>query len=564
MFHKLLLTLPFLSLLFALPAYSSDDDYTSPNYTTYPEINATLSSDFMRGFDASMVYALENDGVTYYDEDGTKEDVFTILKNHGVNWIRLRIWNNPTGDNYSSTQDNANPPTYSEGKNDLDTTVALAKRAKSAGLKLLVDFHYSDTWADPSKQYAPAAWKDVSTADSMKNKISEYTKSVLTKLKESNALPDMVQIGNEIDAGILYGNVANDNVKGDTSKHSSNFTAYLGAAASAVRDVSRDIKIMIHRSRGGQQTYVTQFFLTTLKDVDYDVAGLSYYPFFTSHGSIANLESNIKALKNGGKEVVIAETSFAWTCDWVSGKCDNQTNQLWYNTDKSNGSLAAAYDNLKNVLTDTSGNVLITSSKYDSSGNKASSGTYCIDPTVKNQAMVVRAIIEAAASSGAEGVFYWGGDWVCANTVLSTMENQAMFDYDKHALASMNIFNVEGGGTDSGSTNSTTLYSQSVSFTGSLSEIVSAKTFTSKGVTSSSTVTINVANYTYSGNSSDNWWATIASSTSWDNETHLTWSDDIKGYTASLTGDTLSKYLSSGLYLAGGKGATASVTVTVK
>lgn len=412
---------------------------------TPPSVNATLAEDFIRGFDASMVSALEENGVKFYTEKGNEIDIFELLKNNGVNWIRLRLWVNPS--NYAGN-------TLADGDNTTVRTIAVAKRVKAAGLKLLLDFHYSDTWTDPGLQTVPKDWESITTQSAMASKIKEYTKSILQQFKAADCLPDMVQLGNEINAGILLHTsstakpnptTADSNVSGTSSSdQNKNLVAYLQAASDAVKEVSPNIKRMIHVAEGGAISGFKWFF-DKLKTVEYEVIGLSYYPFFKSHGPIYTQKSqtgdntyslykNVEFLKQTyKKEVVIAETSFAWS----DGYNDSTTNQLWYYDSKTDPAcgLACAYKNL--LYTDeTTLPQGITTKEKD--------GLTCIAPTVDNQVNVLKEIIQASALAGAKGFFYWGGDSVSGKTFGSTMENQTFFDFNNCALDSIAVFNVQG------------------------------------------------------------------------------------------------------------------------
>ena len=383
---------------------------------------ATFPQDFVRGFDASTVYAIENAGMKYLDADGNENDIFKVLKASGVNMIRLRIWNDPSKDDESSKQ----------GGNNLEVTKALAKRATEAGMKYMLDFHFSDTWADPSHQKCPDAWKGITTADEMKASIANFVESTLQALKESAALPAMVQLGNECEGGILLSGTANNAVKAtlkdETEKN--NFKAYINAAAEKVRAADENIKIVMHASRGGNASVVKNFIANT-NGIDFDYIGLSYYPFFTSHGTLENLKANIKAIKAAGKKAIISETSFCWTCDWDSRINDGVDNQLWYYDKDNNGLVQAAKS-----LIDSSGKLVMGLNTMTEGGKTV------IAPTVQNQYNAVAAVMEVSAEAGADGVIYWGGDWITnsAGSVPSTMENQAFWDYDHKILDSAAVF----------------------------------------------------------------------------------------------------------------------------
>lgn len=367
------------------------------------------SSEYIRGFDASALYALERNGAIFYDSDNSEKDMLSILKNHGVNWIRLRVWNNP----YSQAAGTAE----NTGFCDINKAKEISVRAKALGMKVLIDFHYSDTWADPGKQNLPAAWdKYANDAKALAEAVYDFTKISLTILKVAGATPDMVQIGNEIDSGMFLKKSDGTTVAFDKS----DLPTFLARASAAVEDVDPDIKVMIHttsRNSGNNAKGV----LDLLDSKTYDVIGLSYYPFY-DHGNIETLKSTIQSLKSTyGKEVVIAETSFAWTVDWVEGKNDDTSNTLWYD------GLKIALESLSNYF----------------NGYEYESGNYCIEPTIQNQAEVIRTIMEVSANAGANGIFYWGGELVSTTTIPSSWENQALFDLDGKVLPSIDVFSIK-------------------------------------------------------------------------------------------------------------------------
>ena len=425
---KIALGLICLALVFTScnpPSYSKamEDAKTPVNLTNYEPldikpiqadsneiVSAVKSSEYIRGFDASVLYALERNGAIFYDSDNSEKDMLTILKNHGVNWIRLRVWNNP----YSQAAGTAG----NTGFCDIKKAKEISVRAKALGMKVLIDFHYSDTWADPSKQNLPAAWdKYVGNATSLADAVYDFTKRSLTILKVAGATPDMVQIGNEIDSGMFLKKSDGTTVAFDKSK----LPTFLAKASAAVKDVDSSIKVMIHttsRNSGNNAKNV----LDLLDSKTYDVIGLSYYPFY-DHGTLETLASTIQSLKSTyeGKEVVIAETSFAWTVDWVEGKNDTVNNTLWYD------GLKTALESLNNYF----------------NGYEYESGNYCIEPTIQNQAEVIRTIMEVSANAGAQGIFYWGGEWVSTTSIGSSWENQALFDLDGKVLPSIDVFGLK-------------------------------------------------------------------------------------------------------------------------
>jgi len=213
------------------------------------------------------------------------------MKDHGFNYIRLRIFNEPARDSG-----------YSPGKGfcDLEHTKQMAKRIKAAGMKFLLDFHYSDTWADPGKQFKPAAWKNLSFTE-LKKALYDYTKNVLQELKAQGTLPEMVQVGNEINHGLVWpeGNVTNVD----------SMAQLLSAGIAAVKAVDPSIIIMLHVALGGQNDETVFFFDQMMaRKVHFDVIGLSYYPKW--HGTLDDLRDNMNDLvRRYNKDIIVVEYS---------------------------------------------------------------------------------------------------------------------------------------------------------------------------------------------------------------------------------------------------------------
>jgi len=361
--------------------------------------------DFVLGFDASAVYYYEQNGaVTWSDTDGTTTEFFALLKKHGVNTVRLRIWNDPS---------NAPSGADTTGNCDIDHVIAMAKRIKDAGLKLMLDFHYSDTWADPGKQIVPKAWASLSSAEEVASAISEYTTEVLETIKElADVTPYYVQIGNEINPGLLlhtgynsstgYGSGTFAYAAGNTSE---NIVTYLTAASKAVRSFNEKIKIVVHVASSNSPETI----LNTLKkgNLDYDVIGLSYYPRYSSHGTIATMKSRVSGWKTTyGKPVLIAETAF-------DGDCDT--------SDTVVARLKAATENL--IDPDTS--AVYSDLTLDSTD------TYIIG-SESNQHKVLKHIMDEADDSGSLGICTWGGeirDW-----------EHGMFSWGGKAFESIDVF----------------------------------------------------------------------------------------------------------------------------
>ncbi len=374
------------------------------------------------GADVSMLDELERAGAVFSDQNGRKGDCLAILKAGGVNWIRLRIWNDPV--NAADVVENgkllskAGDP-VGGGNDDVAAYIRIAKRARKLGLKVMADFHYSDFWADPGKQTMPKAWVGLGL-DDLKKALYRFTDASLKAMRAAGAMPDMVQIGNEVDNGFLWP-VGKLYPSGDEKVGGMDaFIALLKEASRAVRAndpnakarpgsaaYARRIKIVIHLSSGGDQAlYRKTFDPIVAAGVDFDVIGLSFYPFW--HGTIDDLSGNLAMLASRyGKEMIVAEIAYAWTTDDADG-----------------------YPNAFGPGLDRQG------------GYKA---------TPQGQASAIGDIIAAAAGAPdgkGIGVFYWEPDWIPFPGVGwrtgdgNNWENQALFDFTGRALPSLKVFKL--------------------------------------------------------------------------------------------------------------------------
>jgi len=242
------------------------------------------------GADISFLPQLEERGMKFNDRGITK-DAIQILKDHGFNYIRLRIFNDPAADSGYAPK---------KGFCDLEHTKQMAKRIKAAGLKLLLDFHYSDTWADPGKQFKPSAWKGLSFPV-LKDSMYAFTKKVITELKAQGTTPDMVQIGNEINHGMIWpdGHIS----------HLDSLAQLIKAGTDAVLSVDPSIVMLLHIALGGQNDE-SVFFLNSMlaRGVYFDVIGESYYPKW--HGTLDDLRNNLTDLATRySKDIVVVEYS---------------------------------------------------------------------------------------------------------------------------------------------------------------------------------------------------------------------------------------------------------------
>lgn len=370
-----------------------------------------ISDDFYRGMDASAVLALENSGVKYYNFDGKEQDVFMTLAQAGVNYIRLRVWNDPYDENGNG---------YGGGNNDVATAIALGQRATKYGMKVCIDFHYSDFWADPKKQFVPKAWEGMEIEEKS-DALYNFTLESLTQLLDAGVDVGMVQIGNEI----------NNGMSGETDV--ANVRKLLTAGSKAVREAAansgKEILVAVHYTNIDDMKKLDTL-LTGLqvKEIDYDIVGLSFYPYW--HGTIEDLKNAIIHIRDTyGKKVYVAENAYCYTAEDGDGSA---------NSVEGTDDLAEGYS-----------------------------------ASVQGQANEVRDVCAAASEAGAEGVFYWEGTWIpvgpadadnsdlwekygsgWASSYASgydpkdagqyyggcSWDNQAMFDFTGHPLASLNVF----------------------------------------------------------------------------------------------------------------------------
>lgn len=257
------------------------------------------------GGDISMLTKYEQAGSQYLDHNGNAvSDVLTFLKNEGWNAMRLRLFVDPS---------NATDDEKSEGVcQDLPYVKALGKRIKAAGFSFMLDFHYSDTWADPAKQWTPSRWLSLTDAQ-LYDSIYSYTKDALQQLKDNDATPDFIQIGNEISYGMLWGarNTSANHCYTSSTANWERFTTLLKQAAKACREVCPQAKIVVHTERVAQTSVLKGFYDNMASyGVDYDIIGLSYYPYY--HGKLEQLESALTTLENAfSKDIMIVETGYS-------------------------------------------------------------------------------------------------------------------------------------------------------------------------------------------------------------------------------------------------------------
>ena len=387
-----------------------------------------ITDDFIRGVDISTVLAQEASGVKYYDSAGNEKDLFELLADAGVNYIRVRVWNDPY---------DADGHGYGGGNCDTEAARTIGKRAAEHGMKLMVDYHYSDFWADPKKQFCPKAWEDMQIWDKAEA-CYQYTLDSINSILDGGADVGLVQLGNEINKGM------------SGERQYSFICQLLNAGAKAVREAAashgQDIRIAVHYANPEDpDTIIDRLNKLRTNEVDYDIVGISYYPFW--HGTLDNLTALMDRIRaDYGKDVLVAETSYAYT------------------------------------LEDGDGN-------GNSVGEKDLNRNYAA--TVQSQVNAVRDVCEAVVKAGGLGVFYWEPAWIPVNRVDwnepdaesvlaknkaaweeygsgwaasyaseydpsdagryyggSAWDNQAWFDFDGRALPSLYTYKYLKYGTD--------------------------------------------------------------------------------------------------------------------
>lgn len=363
-----------------------------------------LRDDFIMGADISSLLALEDSGVTFFDFNGSISDPFDVMADAGVNYIRVRVWNDPF---------DAKGLGYGGGNCDAQTAAELGRRAAARGMKLLVDFHYADFWADSSKQPTPKAWQGMDVNEKSQA-LYAYTLESLQRMAEAGADIGMVQIGNETNYGMAGEEGLNTMIP------------LFNAGARAVRDFNPDVKVALHftnpETEGRYEDIARRLFEG---NVDYDVFASSYYPYW--HGTLDNLSSLLRMVaETYGKEVMVAEVAYAHT--YADG---------------------------------------------DRYGNIVSAGAvglaYPYPVSVNGQARAVRDVIAAVSGIGEAGlgVFYWEPAWIPAPRDTwdthgsgwasrysasynpddagkcyggTAVDNQALFDFKGHPLPSLKVF----------------------------------------------------------------------------------------------------------------------------
>lgn len=403
------------------PAYFVELPTDEQKSSIYVEKIDGLSPDFIRGIDISSLLVEEKSGVKYYDANGEEQDLFKLLADAGVNCIRVRVWNDPFDEEGNG---------YGGGNCTAETAALLGARAACYNIDTCVDFHYSDFWADPGKQMEPKAWADMELSGK-KEALYAYTYESLHTIMDAGARVTMVQIGNETNNGMAgipsFGGI----------------TELLNQGSKAVRKISEeygtDIKVVVHFTQIDDASGTLKIAEKLMKyKVDYDVFGVSYYPYW--HGTMANMQKVLTDIHDTyGVETCIMENSYPYTTE-----------------------------------------------DGDGSGNSVSMGTDDYPVSVQGQASEIRDVCSYANEAGALGVFYWEGAWIPVNPQAAkenapedetskitgnsslwemygsgwassyaagydpkdagkfyggcSWDNQALFDFDGNQLDSLNVF----------------------------------------------------------------------------------------------------------------------------
>ncbi|WP_336242189.1 arabinogalactan endo-beta-1,4-galactanase [Enterobacter cloacae] len=387
-----------LSCGLAASAFAADAVKTRP-------FNA-MPADFIKGADISTLLEAEQHGAKFYNQNGQQQDAIAILKANGVNYVRLRLWVDP--------QD-ASGKTYGGGSNNLENTIALAKRVKAQGLKLLLDFHYSDFWTDPGKQFKPKAWEKMDYPQ-LKTAIHDYTRDTIARFKKEGVLPDMVQIGNEINGGMLW---PEGKSWGQGGGEFDRLAGLLNAAIGGLKENltgGEQVKIMLHLAEGTKNdTFRWWFDEIAKRGVSFDIIGLSMYTYW--NGPISALKANMDDIsRRYNKDVIVVEAAYGYTLD----NCDNAENSFQAKEEKDGGypgTVQGQYDYIHDLM---------------------------------------QSVIDVPDHRG-KGIFYWEPTWIAVpGTTWATKagmkyihdewkegnarENQALFDCQGKVLPSITVF----------------------------------------------------------------------------------------------------------------------------
>lgn len=365
---------------------SINSDANAGNWINVDDLtftSGTTNGLAIKGSDVSSLAKSEAKGGVYRTSSGSTGDALAILKSHGHNYARLKVWVNPA-----------------DGYNNKARVLAIAKRVKAQGMKLLVDFHYSDFWADPGRQDKPAAWAGHSYSQ-LKTDVYNHTYDVLNALKAQGTTADMVQVGNETNGGMLWNEGSTDNW--------GQLAGLLNSGYDAVKAVNSSTTVALHLAKGGDLAGTRWWFDSARSNgVKFDVIGLSYYGYW--HGSLTDFQTTLDdAATRYGKPVYVAETAYPFRL----GSEDSHEDII-----NTSGELVAGYP-------------------------ATTAGQTAWFRDIMN-------IVEAVPNNRGLGVFYWESTWTAVNgngwdptdpSSGNAWENQALFGYDDRPLPAMSLFN---------------------------------------------------------------------------------------------------------------------------
>lgn len=421
----------------------NNETYNYEGIKVNPVMN--LRDDFAMGVDGSMIATVEENGGTYFNKDGVEQDVYQIMANNGVNFFRVRLWNNPmtlVGDGYGG------------GNVNTRKAIAMSKRAQAAGMNIMVDFHYSDFWADPDTQRAPTTWAAMNEAQVVEE-VEKFTFETLTQFKNSGVNVSAIQVGNEINNGMIYpfGRIDWSNPK----KGFDSVANFLKAGIKGAKAVNKDIYTVIHLANGGaKEEFDVYFSELENRNVDYDMIGVSYYPYY--HGTLEALEGNLHNLANKfNKPIMIVEFAYGHTTanhEWAANIYNQNMEESGKYLTSIQGQATALVDVI-NILANVPNNLGL--------------GLFYWEPAW----LPVEGASWATANGQAWSEF---GDGMNPSYVSrfsdgkATWSNQGLFSYDGRALPSLQTFNLVRGDQEVVEEKYIKVYEDEISLTLNLAE----------------------------------------------------------------------------------------------